>query len=287
MRSIAAGVTPVLFILANPTLLSAECCSRIVCAANDSSVERSFRHGRWFVIETKNFQVCSVASEHHARSTAAWAEELRSALGSKWLGNTSTGVWNPKCQIVVHPDQNSYVTATGRGSQRTAGSSLVNVVRGRITSRRIDVLSGQPSIDLPALPHELTHVVLKDRFPTKALPHWADEGTAILADSKSKQDRHCGDLKEAIRSRTTFRAVSLLTLEGYPQPNQWGVFYAQSSSVVSFLVNRKTPEHFINFLEQASASGYDLALRSCYGIADAADLDLQWRRSTAELLKRS
>ena len=259
-------------------LLCGQCCSQSQQVAN-SSIERSYRHGQWFVAETTNFQVCGVAHEDLVALVACRAESLRRELIAKWLGKSLPTDWSPKCQILVHSDHRSYMAAAGRGSERTTGSSLVTTVAGKVVSRRIDVFDANSKGDgsPTALPHELTHVILKDRFPKTELPHWADEGTAILADAAAKQERHQRGLRNAVETQRIFRMASLLTMDSYPSADQRSVFYAQSASAVRFLVAQKTPEHFICFLEHASSSGYDAALRACYGIAGANDLDRRWR----------
>jgi len=178
---------------------------------------------------------------------------------------------------VLHSSRRSFVDAVGRGGERSVGSSLVNVLEGRITGRRIDLLGGHTEFLSAALPHELTHVVLQDRLPG-AMPRWADEGLAILADTKSKRDRHQDDLRAAISQRTTFNVAALLTMGEYPPSDRWGAFYGQSASLANFLIERKGCEQFVIFVERAGVKGYDVALRACYGIADVAELNRLWQR---------
>jgi hypothetical protein len=262
-----------------PQRVIAQCRCGTVCACADCPhVDRTYRQGRWFVLETANFQVCCEQAEGPAKHIARHAEALRNALYTKWLGKTAPDKWSPKCQIVLYANQRTYVAAVGRGSERTVGSSLVNVDKGRITSRRIDLLGANTEYLSAALPHELTHVVLKDRFITTALPRWADEGIAILADTEAKQGRHFKDLQNAIASRTTFHVANLLMMDEYPRSDSFGAFYGQSASLTEFLVSRKTPESFIEFVDQAGSEGYDKALQRYYGFSGLADLDRQWRR---------
>lgn len=231
-----------------------------------------------FVLETANFQVCCEQSETAARQLARRAETLRAALQSKWLGNKTSEAWKPRCQIILHSNKQSYVATVGRGSERTVGSSLVNIDKGRIAQRRIDLLGGSKEYLSAALPHELTHVVLKDRFISMKLPRWADEGIAILADPKAKQGRHFADLKNALAQSATFHAASLLMMDEYPRADRFSTFYGQSASLTEFLVSRRTPQEFIEFLEQADREGFDKALRGCYEISGVSELDRQWRR---------
>lgn len=212
---------------------------------------------------------------------------LRHALCAKWRGADATEEWNPKCQIVIYSRKQSYVAAVGRGGERTVGSSLVRVEKGRVASRRIDLLGGQTEFLTAALPHELTHVILQERFMNTKLPRWADEGMAILADPKAKQGRHYKDLQDAIAGRSTFNVASLLAMDEYPRSDHFGAFYGQSASLAEFLVNRKSPATFIEFIEQAGSFGYDKALQQCYGISGLADLDRQWRQHVTTMRSTS
>ena len=257
----------------------AQCCSGKVCTCPTASAEViSSRQGRWFVVESENFQVCCAESAVPAKELARHAEAVRTALGSKWLGKSPEENWNPRCQIVLHGSQRSYVSACGRGSERTVGSSLINVSEGRTISRRIDLLGGNTDFLSAALPHELTHVILRARFTFTMVPRWADEGAAILADSKAKQGRHHRDLNDALLHRTAFHAADLLTRDEYPGPDRMGAFYGQSASLAKFLIDRGSPERFVEFIENATAQGYDAALQKCYGIDNLTELDRQWRR---------
>jgi hypothetical protein len=212
---------------------------------------------------------------------------LRNALYAKWLGEDAAQDWNPKCQIVLHNSKQSYISAVGRGGERTVGSSLVRVEKGCVESRRIDLLGGQTDYLTAALPHELMHVILQERFMNAKLPRWADEGLATLADTKAKQDRHFKDLQDALAGRSTFNVASLLAMDEYPRSDRFGAFYGQSASLAEFLVNRKNPATFIEFIEQAGFFGYDKALQQCYGISGLAELDRQWRRHVYSMQARS
>jgi hypothetical protein len=274
---------------AAPLHVAAQCCDsgRICSCQNDLRVERSYRNGRWYVLETANFQVCCDESTTQAENLARHAESLRNVLRAKWLGDAPSEGWNPRCQIVLHSNQRSYVAAVGRGSERTVGSSLVRIEEDRVYRRRIDLVGGQTDFLTAALPHELTHVILRERFLNTKLPRWADEGLATLADTKAKQSRHFKDLQQAIAVRTTFHVASLLAMDEYPRSNRFGAFYGQSASLVEFLVSLKTPETFIEFIERAGSEGYDKALRQCYGISGLGDLDRQWRQHAHSMQTRS
>jgi hypothetical protein len=261
-----------------PQAVLGECCARKGCTCPGIPVTKSFRQDRWFVVVTENFQVCCQDSAKHAEDLARHAEALRTRLNSQWLGDLPDAGWSPRCQVVLHGSRRAYVNASGRGSESTAGSSLVNTSGSRITSRRIDLLGDREEYLTAALPHELTHVILRDRFVADEPPVWADEGVAILADPLAKQGRHQQDLAESHENNTGFSTGELLATSSYPRPDRIGAFYAQSASLVRFLVSQENPERFVEFLEQASLQGYDAALRKCYGVDGVVELDRKWRQ---------
>lgn len=260
--------------------LFAQSMSATSCACEKSCepAERSYRDGRWFVSETANFRVCCVESDAIANELSRHVESLRSKLRAKWLDETVGNDWTPKCQVILHSSRQSYAAAVGRGSERTVGSSLVKIESGQIVSRRIDLIGDHVPYLSAALPHELTHVVLRDRFPLNPIPRWADEGAAMLADTSDKQERHRKDLRNALTDGTTFSAASLITTDEYPRADRWGTFYGESVSLTKFLVNRDSPARFVSFVEAAASKGYDKALRDTYGIKNVAELDHEWRR---------
>jgi hypothetical protein len=184
--------------------------------------------------------------------------------------------------VVLHPTQESYLAAVGQDAGGTAGSSVVQRLKECIAKRRIDLRGDCADYLTAALPHELTHVVLADHFSGQSLPRWADEGMAMLADSRAKQDLHARDLREARDLRTTIRLMDLLPSVDYPSSQQWGAFYGQSLSVVDYLVHRGTPQKFVQFLDAARAGGYDRALLDNYGIHGTQELDRLWTATLSQ-----
>lgn len=231
---------------------------------------------RQFHAETENFAVFSFAGGPDARGLAERAETLLSLLRARWLGCMPSSVWRIRCQVVVHEFPSSYARAVGRAAAQTRGSSLIRSHRGAISYRRIDVLAagtGEPT----ALAHELTHVVLADRFQGEQPPRWLDEGIAMLSDSDGKRDLHRRDCVDGLRRREQRPLVEILTSQQLRNPGQIAAFYGQSLTLVEFLVRRRGPETLLAFVQLAAQSGYDAALRRIYGLDGIADLERVWR----------
>jgi hypothetical protein len=241
----------------------------------------------WQVLVTQNFRILSYDTRPAGAEVGRACEGLRLKLAQKWTGDSPLPNWSPKCDVVLHPNDASYLKEVGAGAVSTVASSLVDQQRGRIRLRRIDVRSVDSDWQSAALPHEMTHVVLADRFVGQTIPRWIDEGVAILADPTEKQLRHRADLVGAISNRSAFRVVELLTLDDYPAADRWGIFYGQSASIVEFLVAQRSAAEFVRFIQLSSDQGYDASLREVYGFSGVAELERRWTASEHNSPKRA
>jgi hypothetical protein len=203
-------------------------------------------------------------------------EQLRSELCRVWCVGGGDHKWTPLCEIVVHPTLESYLLAVGPAAAQTRGCSLIELARGQVSRRRIDLRIDSDG-SLSALAHELTHVVLADRFHGKPPAHWLDEGIATLADTREKQMLHERDCQEAVMSGRALSMHTLLHLEQFTSPDQMPAFYGQSLSLVNMLARQSTPEQLIDFAVDARDRGYALALKKHYGIQSVAELEIKWR----------
>jgi hypothetical protein len=240
-----------------------------------STVRRS---GSWLIEETENFSFCRPANYPLKAEVVQAIEKLRQDLCGTWLPKSQKTSWNPKCHIVVHPRLEGYLKEVGPGAGQTTGSSLIDFDENRIVMRRIDIRGDRADWFADALAHELTHVVLADRFTEVQIPHWADEGMAIQADPIAKRRLHGRDLDAAVASGGEFRLVELLTLDHYPHPSRMGAFYGQSASLVDYLTRIGSKEQLVSFVHEATVNGYDAALRNIYAISGVSALENQWRR---------
>lgn len=238
----------------------------------------------WHIRNSANLRFLSLTAPI-ADDTVQACETLRSELCACWLAKEEV-TWTPKCDVVLHASEASYLAEVGAAGRKTLASSLVKRAEGRIASRRIDILATRADWYTTSLPHELTHVILADALADLKIPRWLDEGLAILADPADKQFRHGRDLHQALGANAQFRLVELLALEDYPASSRWGTFYGQSASVVGFLAGRDRPARLLELVRVAQQRGYEVALREVYKIDGVRDLERQWIASAkqAELL---
>jgi len=207
-----------------------------------------------------------------AESCERWKARCQAA----WLGENSTA-WPRRCEIVVHSTVGAYSRLLGPGSERTSGCSTIRIEQGRVAERRIDLRSDAADWSSESLPHELTHVVLADRFTKNRIPAWADEGIAMLAESPDKLQKRLNELRGITAAGQTVTLRELVQLAEGPTPKARAAFYGQSVTLTGVLLERGTPAQFLQFVEAGSQAGYDRALRDVYGIESWETLEGEWR----------
>lgn len=223
-----------------------------------------------------SFSVVSHDPHHPADQVAAECERQREQLQERWLGRRGQR-WQQRCTVVIHANENAYLRSVGWQAAMTRGVSKICRQQGRILSRDIVLVADPVSGELTALAHELTHLVLADRF-TRQPPRWADEGIAMLADAAEKRSLHLRDLNRALERRCCPGVAETLSMYHYPQGSRLAAFYGQSLSLVGYLTEIGESAKVVDFVALAMERGYDAALLEVYGIADTAEFERRWRR---------
>ena len=214
----------------------------------------------WRSHATENFELSAVGTAAEVREMSSALETQLTELRKDWSITAASGGWSPRCKVVVHAARPAYLAAAGPGAERTNGSSLVHFDRGRVVGRRIDLDGQRLDWQAETVPHELTHVLLADEFPHGRLPRWADEGAAMLADSKQKRARHRRDALLAGEQGRAFSVAQLLAVDRPLPASRMAAFYGQSLILVEDLVARGDRRRFLDFLHAADHHGYDSSL---------------------------
>jgi hypothetical protein len=227
----------------------------------------------WSVAETGNFRILHKGSQASAEKAALAAEQARTA-GDKWL--TQAGpAWEPRCDLYLHANGADFHRITGL-PDRAPGVSTTRCESGRVVNRRIDLRGDAEDCIEAVLPHEVTHVVLAGFFAERRLAPWANEALAVLAEPRAKVHLHLRNLPRYDREDQLFSVRQLVQLEDYPEPRRMGPFYAQSVSLVEFLMHEKGPQTVARFLRDGLRDGYESALKRHYGW-EIQELERRWR----------
>jgi hypothetical protein len=227
----------------------------------------------WKVRETPSFRIL-----HHdpelAEQAAAVAEAARDAQIRRWTGSPPKGPWTPRCDLYLYPTARTFSQMTGQ-PEASPGFSTMGMNGGRIIARRVNLRVDHPNLLKAILPHEVTHVVLADLFPSQQIPRWADEGMAVLSEPAGEQHSRAADLEKPLGNGQLFKLEHLMAMD-YPEGKYWGLYYAQSVSLTKFLVEQGSPTQFIQFVQQSQRSGMEVELRRIYKIDGFAELQKRW-----------
>jgi hypothetical protein len=232
--------------------------------------------------ESTNFVVRSRLARGRADQAAKECEAISRQLCEDICGPKGIDGWKPKCEVILHASQSSYLDAVGPAGTQTVGSSTIRISEGRTLERRIDLLVQDPDSVLAAFPHEFIHVLFAERFPHALPPRWAEEGIALLRDPQDKQSRHGDDLRRAIETGSTIPLSRLFTQADYLTGAQRATFYAQSMSVAEYLTQLDDPKKFVTFVDLCMTSGHDRALQTVYRIPSIDHLERQWIRHVVD-----
>ena len=224
-------------------------------------------------IETANFRVIH-NNRALAERLAKEAEIARETLVTRWTGQLAAEPWTPRCDIFLYSSAETFSTETGQPKD-SPGFSTMGMNSGKIVSRRINLRADHPNVLKAILPHEVTHVVLADLFPTQQIPRWADEGISVLSEPPSEQAIRAAELQDPLSSGKLFRVHDLMVMD-YPDNQYWGLYYAQSVSLTRFMVELGTPQQFVSFVKAAQLNGTESALKQVYKIQGEADLQSKW-----------
>ena len=132
------------------------------------------------------------------------------------------------------------------------------------------------------LPHELTHLLFREitaGLKTNAvIPLWLNEG---MAEYEKRTKRYKAEVKRALEANTLIPLSEVVSYTAYPQDlNQNRFFYAESASIVEFLLTRYGGAKFISFSRKMVSGKKDIneALFSTYypQIKDASQLNDAW-----------
>jgi hypothetical protein len=126
-----------------------------------------------------------------------------------------------------------------------------------------------------ALPHEITHVLLAHRFGS-SLPRWADEGAAMLGEAQSKRFLHEKALEQFLNAGRVIQLDRLFALTDFPEDTI--AFYAESYSIVKFLVESYSRPVFLRFVHIGMRDGWEQAAK-LMGFEGLKELQAVWLKS--------
>jgi len=206
------------------------------------------------------------------------------ARAQKLLNAAVAALAHIKDQIGVSPNKTAKIYVYD--SKDDMGPALVSrsqsydemtTTLGVLVSKDTLLLLGSAEGATQTIAHELTHLVVGQatQNPFQApLPRWLDEGLAMYNEG-SLPGYNKDALDEAIATDTLISVRSLSAYTG--DPNQVNLFYAESYSVIDYLLSQYGRDKMVALLNDFKAGAYqDDALQKVYGFG-LEGLDAKWR----------
>ncbi len=182
-------------------------------------------------------------------------------------------LWDNRAKIYIYDDALGYQAATGQPSW-SVGATIPK-------DKIIHAFPNEYGFFDSILPHEMGHIIFREfvGFENPAIPLWLDEGVASYQEA---QRRAVAPMlvKEAIRNNSFMDLEKLSNLNPRSMPDEQSVnlFYAQSLSIVDFLIKEFGSDNFVLFC-QGLRDKRDLerALAYAYPFRDLKDFNRAWQ----------
>lgn len=215
--------------------------------------------------ETVNFKILDAPTRELAREFGETAERSRRELAVLWIGKAMPD-WSAKCPIKVRV-----------GKKLGAGGSTSFIFQGgEVFGWEMDIQGSAERIVDSVLPHEITHMILASHF-RRPIPRWLDEGIATSVECDIEKDNYRNMLRHFISKdvQTCLPCRRLVALKEYPTDVM--PFYAQSFSIVEYLLLLRGHRELIRFAETGMSRGnWDEAFRKHYGFEDLGDFQANY-----------
>ena len=238
----------------------------------------TLRHSQtaaWHVAESDNFRFFHHSQPEIVQRIATLCEESRRTIRKRWLPDQGLQNWTIKCDVYLYPTAQEFQQKT-RFPADSWGFADMEIGQGRVWMRRLDLRSDVEARLTSVAVHELTHVVLADRFAIRQIPRWADEGIALNSEPPKRQQDLRRWLAGEIRQGRGFSLSQLMAVRQYPSDKHLGdLFYAQSGSLIEFLVsqNADLEPGVLRLVEESQHHGTGKPLQG----VSLAQLETEWK----------
>ncbi|MBF0594378.1 MAG: hypothetical protein HQL22_05355 [Candidatus Omnitrophica bacterium] len=197
---------------------------------------------------------------------------------------TDFWTWDKRVKIILFPDQISYTRFTGQAQwSRGYASRNSKLFRDRV----VVTYNGQAEMNSAILPHEIAHLVFWDLLGQNyaAAPEWFEEGIAQL-EEQDKRDI----VREAMRpvvisgKHIPFHVFMNLKPSEMQDETQVSLFYAQSLSVVLFLIEKYGQDSFYRLSKELrNGCKFEIALTRVYGgiFTSMSEFESRWLKYAA------
>jgi len=186
--------------------------------------------------------------------------------------------WENRVEITIFPNKKIFLANTGQPEWSSGGAIHKPWLSKQ---RRIVTYYQEENFFEGLLPHEISHLILFDFIGyDRDIPLWFNEGIAQLHE-QGKSDRADQLMKTLVRNNQYISLMALFSLDirQESEENLVGTFYAQSLSLIDFMIKKYGSNRFgILCRALRDKKSFSQALQSSYpmNISTGAQLEKKW-----------
>jgi len=183
-------------------------------------------------------------------------------------------LWDNRAKIYIYDDADDYQDSTGQSSLFAGHASIKN--------KTIYTYPYEYGFFETTLPHEMGHIIFREfvGFDNPAIPLWLDEGVASFQESARIYSADA--IVQASIRDGQFMPLEDLSLRGplqFQNRNTVNIFYAESVSIVNYLIKQFGRDNFVRFCQRLrDRRSLQDALDYTYSFKNLQDLGNAWKK---------
>jgi len=180
--------------------------------------------------------------------------------------------WDKRAKIYIYDSADDYVNA-GKQFRWSHGTASPK-------DRTIRTFPAAHGFFDSTLPHELGHIIFREFVGFKAdVPTWFEEGIAMYQEQAQRWGAH-DTVRRALEDGTfiPLDQMTYVRLSAKIEPKRVRLFYAESASVINYMINELGEERFVRFCRQLKKGNpFEWTLKSVYvRFKDTKELNEAW-----------
>jgi len=238
----------------------------------------------WMKERGKHFIVC-----HSSRLDASFAREIlrkaekyydKIANNLNYSRYRNFWTWDHRVNIFIYDDQEAFIEKTKQPRWSKGGALREDNL---LKTRTIVTYKQEDGFLDGVLPHEISHLILKDFIGfDRDIPIWFHEGVAQLQE-KGKPAEAQRVMKIAVANGIyiPLEILMIRDIRHISNPQEVVLFYAQSFSIVNFLIKQYGSNQFgklCMFLKEGYPFQEALSKAYYFNFSSIATLEKKWLR---------
>ena len=232
----------------------------------------------WQVVKSTHFKTFyKNAPDDVVNELTQQAEEYYDSIANDLgFSRFNFWTWDNRAKIYLYDNRDEYRKATPSFAWSAGQTS--------ISAKLIQSYVGAPGFLHNILPHELAHIIFMEMvgFNNPAVPLWLQEGVASYQEKDifSVKSDLAGKIKQG--GYLDFNALNRFQV-GSSSSEQVSLFYAESFSLIKYLILEFGKEAFVNFCQNLRDSrNLMIALGRAYSFKNLNDFEESWKKYILE-----